>query len=225
MASLAEVIAHIRSALDLADQNINDMLAVRERALEISRILREVGEGSSRPDFHEVSALFARLADATESCLDLKRTSVETVTHYLRRIGATADGDTRADHPPDQLLAPRPPAAAPLPLGRWQGLTAAEHARDRGTRIGREPRRKRRMQIREVPDAAELRRIYEALTINGRLTHVPGYKGVVSLLPDGTCVGWRPSSSSTPGEPTIDLWTTDNHQLKIHVNKQGWNTI
>jgi hypothetical protein len=65
----------------------------------------------------------------------------------------------------------------------------------------------RSKRVSEVRSEAELNSLFERLSAGGTPRPVPGYDGRYFELADGTLVGLRRTSSSTPGLPTIESAT------------------
>ena len=86
------------------------------------------------------------------------------------------------------------------PLGRYNGLTAAEHAANEGVLIGR-PGSAKKMKVptRELDTSQEVDEVYRALSEGGQVVKLDDSRTVV-LLEDGTYMTWRPTSGTPPGE-------------------------
>ena len=82
------------------------------------------------------------------------------------------------------------------PLGRYNGLTAAEHAANEGVLIGR-PGSAKKMKVptRELDTSQEVDEVYRALAEGGQVVKVDDRRTVV-LLQDGTYLTWRPSAGT-----------------------------
>jgi hypothetical protein len=105
----------------------------------------------------------------------------------------------------------------PPPLGRYNGLTAAEHAANRGRDIGRPGQsRGRRIYPREVDTPEEVRRVFDDLSAGGQRIADPTLAGEMVLLEDGTRVMYRPVSGTTQ-QPVTEVHTPDNRGFKVHL--------
>jgi hypothetical protein len=107
------------------------------------------------------------------------------------------------------------------PLGRYNGLTAAEHAANRGVQIGR-PGSAKRMKVptRELDTAEEVDEVYDALAAGGQVVKVNDHRTIV-VLGDGTYLTWRPSAGSTPGESALDINSPGVEMVKVHTPQAG----
>ncbi len=102
-------------------------------------------------------------------------------------------------------------------LGRYNGLTAAEHAVNRGRDIGRPGQsRGRRIYPREVDTPEEVRRVFDDLSAGGQRIADPTLAGEMVLLEDGTRVMYRPVSGTTQ-QPVTEVHTSDNRGFKVHL--------
>jgi hypothetical protein len=102
---------------------------------------------------------------------------------------------------PDQFFAD----AGPVDQG------GVEEMLNKETEPGRNP------PIRQVSSEQDVRDLYEALSREGRPITESNYRGVGVLLPDGTAVRMR--DSSTSGGPTIDIKFPDTPRpVKVHVS-------
>ena len=113
-----------------------------------------------------------------------------------------------------------PTGPADAPLGRYHGLTAAEHAANEGVLIGR-PGSARRMKfpVREVDAVAEIDGIFRALSEGGQVVHTSDARTVV-LLTDGTYMTYRPTSSSPPHDPAVDINAGHDRQVRVHTPRK-----
>ncbi|PVZ11005.1 WXG100 family type VII secretion target [Actinomycetospora cinnamomea] len=128
---------------------------------------------------------------------------------------ATRAAEAVPSDPPDSGT------ATPPTLGRYNGLTAAEHAGNRGIHIGR-PGSAKRMKVptRELGTVEEVDEVYHALAVGGQVVKVDEHRTVV-LLEDGTYLTRRPSSGSTPGESAVDINSPGVDVVKVHTPKAG----
>ncbi|WP_418154616.1 hypothetical protein [Actinoalloteichus caeruleus] len=117
---------------------------------------------------------------------------------------------------PSAPMVAAPPAAPPR-VGTWRGKTASDYARDKGEGIGRRSPHGRRIAVREVDTADEVREIFDALSQGAREVDVPGYRGVMMVQPDGTRIGYRYTSASTKDDPTLDIRDSQRNLFKVHV--------
>ncbi|WP_328304056.1 putative T7SS-secreted protein [Actinomycetospora sp. NBC_00405] len=103
------------------------------------------------------------------------------------------------------------------PLGRYNGLTAAEHAANEGVLIGR-PGSAKKMKVptRELDTSEEVDEVYRALAEGGQVVQVNERRSVV-LLEDGTYITWRPTAASTEGESAVDINAPVDQRLKVHT--------
>ncbi|ASO18038.1 hypothetical protein FHR81_002432 [Actinoalloteichus hoggarensis] len=113
------------------------------------------------------------------------------------------------------------PSDSSPPSGRWDGRTATEYAQTAGEGIGRKAHGSKKIPTREVRTAEEITDIFIALARGGTRLDIPGYKGTMVRLPDGSTVGYRTQSRSST-EPTVDIATALDAFLKIHVNPEKW---
>jgi hypothetical protein len=67
----------------------------------------------------------------------------------------------------------------------------------------------------EVDTPAELNRVFDELTEDGRPVESNNYPGKFVELQDGTRVGLRAGSRS--GGPTIDVFKSDGTYVKVHL--------
>ncbi|HSK58154.1 MAG TPA: hypothetical protein VK935_03780, partial [Actinomycetospora sp.] len=106
-------------------------------------------------------------------------------------------------------------------LGRYNGLTASEHAARGGVGIGR-PGSAKRMKVptRELDTAEAVDGVYDALAAGGQLVKVDDHRTVV-LLADGTYLTWRPSAGSTPGQSALDINSPGVDTVKVHTPQAG----
>ncbi|MDD7920035.1 putative T7SS-secreted protein [Actinomycetospora callitridis] len=102
-------------------------------------------------------------------------------------------------------------------LGRYNGLTAAEHAANEGVLIGR-PGSAKKMKVptRELDTSQEVDEVYRALAEGGQVVQVNERRSVV-LLEDGTYITWRPTAASTEGESAVDINAPIDQRLKVHT--------
>ena len=106
------------------------------------------------------------------------------------------------------------------PLGRYNGLTAAEHAATGGQHIGRPGVSSgRRIVPREVDTPEEVRQVYEELSAGGQRIEGTSLPGEMVLLPDGTRVMYRPVAGSTT-LPVTEVHSPDNGSFKVHLPKR-----
>ena len=107
------------------------------------------------------------------------------------------------------------------PLGRYNGLTAAEHAANEGVLIGRRgSARRMKFPVREVDTVAEVDEVFRALSEGGQVVHTSGKRTVV-LLGDGTYMTYRPTSSTPPYDPAVDVNAGRGRQIRVHTPKEG----
>jgi hypothetical protein len=105
-------------------------------------------------------------------------------------------------------------------LGRYNGLTAAEHAARRGVDIGRPGSgRHNKIWVREVDTVAEIERIYQALSPGGQVARTSDGLTVL-LLPDGTYVTYRATSSTPPHDPAVDINAGGFRPVRVHTPRQ-----
>ncbi len=106
-------------------------------------------------------------------------------------------------------------------LGRWAGLTAREHALNKGILIGRRGSAKSmKFPIREVDTVAEIDEIFDALSEGGQVVNTTNGRSVV-LLEDGTYMTYRSESSTPPYEPALDINPVDDEVVRVHTPKRG----
>jgi hypothetical protein len=111
--------------------------------------------------------------------------------------------------PPDPQPGPLPPindgddvkrVLDPLPNGGKRGPNG----------VGTRP------DIKEVPDSASVRRLWDYLTRNARDTQPPpGFDGPVRMLPDGTKIGLRQSTQGW--DDTVQVWYPHGSSKKVHI--------
>jgi hypothetical protein len=107
------------------------------------------------------------------------------------------------------------------PLGRYHGLTAAEHAANEGVLIGRRgSARKMKFPVREVDTVAEVDEVFRALSAGGQVVHTSGQRTVV-LLGDGTYMTYRSTSSTPPYDPAVDVNAGRGRQIRVHTPREG----
>jgi len=111
--------------------------------------------------------------------------------------------------------------APPPPLGRYNGLTAAEHAANEGVLIGRRgSARSMKFPVREVDTVTEVDEVFRALSEGGQVVKASGRITVV-LLADGTYMTYRPTSSTPPYDPAVDVNAGRGSQIRVHTPKEG----
>ncbi|GAA4885065.1 hypothetical protein GCM10023203_41690 [Actinomycetospora straminea] len=109
----------------------------------------------------------------------------------------------------------------PPTLGRYNGLTAAEHAATRGAHIGRKGSAKNmKVPTRELDTPAEVDEVYRELSRGGQVVRTNRRLTVV-LLEDGTYLTWRASAGSTPGESAVDINSATGDMVKVHTPRTG----
>ncbi|MDD7968494.1 putative T7SS-secreted protein [Actinomycetospora lemnae] len=105
-------------------------------------------------------------------------------------------------------------------LGRYNGLTAAEHAATRGVHIGRRGSAKhRKLPVREVDTVAEVNEIYRSLSEGAQVVQTSDARTVV-VLADGTYMTYRPTSSSPPHDPAVDINAGRGSQVRVHTPRR-----
>jgi hypothetical protein len=102
-------------------------------------------------------------------------------------------------------------------LGRYNGLTAAEHVARRGRDIGRPGSGKRnKLPVREVDTIAEIDEIYGALSLGGQVVQSSADRTVV-ILADGTYLTYRQTSSTPPHDPAVDMNVQGRGRIRVHT--------
>lgn len=74
----------------------------------------------------------------------------------------------------------------------------------------------RRKQVRVVDSEADLRQLFEEMTVGGKPVPPGAYPGIRVQLPDGTLVMFREQSGS--GGATIDIRFPNGQQGKVHID-------
>jgi|GEM_PF-1701788 len=124
------------------------------------------------------------------------------------------DNRTIKDAPPQ----PVPPGPQPGPLPPINGADDVKRVLDplpnggkRGPNgVGTRP------DIKEVPDTASVKRLWDYLTRNAADTQPPpGFDGPVRMLPDGTRIGLRQSTQGW--DDTLQVWYPDGSGKKVHI--------
>ncbi|MHC1558128.1 putative T7SS-secreted protein [Actinomycetospora sp. C-140] len=107
-----------------------------------------------------------------------------------------------------------------VPLGRYRGLTAAEHAANEGVLIGRRgSARSMKIPVREVDTVAEIDEVFRALSDGGQVVHTSDAR-IVVLLDDGTYMTYRPTSSTPPHDPAVDINAGRDRQVRVHTPRE-----
>ncbi|GLZ45844.1 hypothetical protein Acsp06_20290 [Actinomycetospora sp. NBRC 106375] len=113
-----------------------------------------------------------------------------------------------------------PADSSGAPLGRYRGLTAAEHAANEGVLIGRRgSARSPKFPVREVDTVAEIDGIFRVLSDGGQVVHTSEGRTVV-LLADGTYMTYRATSSTPPHDPAVDINAGRAHQVRVHTPRR-----
>lgn len=74
--------------------------------------------------------------------------------------------------------------------------------------------------VREVDTVAEVDEVFRALSERGQVVHTSGKRTVV-LLGDGTYMTYRPTSSTPPYDPAVDVNAGRGRQIRVHTPKEG----
>lgn len=194
----------------------------------------QVLTGANDQDAGYALTALANATTDTSAIVSLLEKFEATLQNYLQHIGA----DSMTTMPPGQSGLIQVPAHAAMATqhkeasqavpnakavpGQWAGKTATHHVRDEGSAIGRAPGWPTKRPIREVRSVSELDELFKSLSAGGRELNEPSYSGSMVLLPDGTRIGYRMKSRTSP-HPTIDIRSADRRMLKVHVNGQGWD--
>ncbi|GAA2680509.1 MULTISPECIES: hypothetical protein [Actinosynnema] len=205
MSLLAEIAAVLRQVTDQTDSARDLLRTTADLLEEATADLTTTLLGSSNPDASQLLGTFAHCHRLAEALLDRLGAAEEHLESYLENLLGDGDG-------------------VPLwrlPVGRLHGEDAHGHTDREGVGIGRPARGSKKEPVREVRSTEELDVVFRALVRGGRRVHKPSYRGLLYRLPDGTTIGYRVKSSSTP-EPTVDLNVPGEPSLKIHVNTKGW---
>lgn len=206
MSLLTEIAAALRQVTDQTDSARNLLRTATDLLEDATTDLTAALLGSSNEKASQLLGTFAHCHRLAEALLDRLASAEEHLESYLENLLGDGDG-------------------VPLwrlPVGRFAGEEARRHVETGGTGIGRAARGSKKEPVREVRSVEELDSVFRRLARGGRRVQRTRYEGVFYQLPDGTTVGYRASSSSTP-EPTIDLKKPDRSGLKIHVNAKGWD--
>lgn len=136
----------------------------------------------------------------------------------LGKLGRLAD--KADDVTPGRATGPSRPAAASEPApgavpGRQATPPAGTEEAIREALL--ELPRGRSHGIRQVPNAAELKELFDIWSRGGSAAPKPTYDGIRIELPDGTVVGLRHTSES--GGPTIDINFPNGRQRKVHIGE------
>ncbi|MFR9727866.1 putative T7SS-secreted protein [Saccharopolyspora sp. MS10] len=97
-----------------------------------------------------------------------------------------------------------------------KGIT--DHVANKGADIG-PPGKGRKIPTVAVADNAAIQKIFDELSRGGRVIENPGYgggKGTMVEMPDGSRIGLRGESKTSP-DMTIDLRDPDGNKLKLHT--------
>jgi hypothetical protein len=181
---------------------------------------QDLGVGVARAVAHPAEAITQAL-DPREAATNPTRWAGEVLTG-LGLSGLAGSGAMgrveRATRAAQALPPDMPPTGDQDPrLGRYRGLTAAEHAANEGALIGRHgSARSMKVPTRELDTSEEVDEVYRALTSGGQIVRSDARR-VVALLEDGTYVTWRPSSGSTPGESAVTINGATGAMVKVHT--------
>lgn len=75
--------------------------------------------------------------------------------------------------------------------------------------------------VKTLPTPAEIRRLYEQLTENGKPLPPGTYNGEWAVLEDGTRIGYRPNSKW--GGPTVEIWYPGEPKVDVHLPEREEN--
>lgn len=223
LSTLTQVVAQLHVVLGLTSDARRHLAQTAGEVETAIQHLERVWHGSTARDVRQAIQNLSEARQAITATDSALASVADAVQAYLDRVAASVTMP-RATSPVPVRPATvsvgdgRPAAVA----GTWRGKSAAEHAHDRGSSIGRLPARSKRQPIREVRSLDELDDLFAALSSGGKTIDKPMYAGRLVRCPDGTTIGYRVKSKTT-AEPTIDIKTPDGWSLKIHVNTQGWD--
>lgn len=234
MSALEKLATQLHAALEMSGQARQSLATAVDLVGEAGAVAGQVLTGASDQDAEYALTALANATTDTSAIVALVEKFEATLQGYLQHIGA----DSMTTKPSTQSGTPKvtahattatlrkevsraAPNAKAVP-GQWAGKTATHHVQDEGNAIGRAPGWPTKRPVREVRSVAELDELFKSLSAGGRELNEPSYSGCMVLLPDGTRIGYRLTSRTSP-DPTIDIRSADRRMLKVHVNGQGWD--
>ncbi|MEU5850941.1 hypothetical protein [Saccharopolyspora shandongensis] len=210
MSALGEVVSCLYLFLGKCDHGRIWLTTAQGLTEEAHELTAHALAGSTASDGVDAVDTLAAVPRTVAEAAGIVGTAQTTVPGYLASIGAgfTATAASAA------ILAPSE--------GTWLRRTAAVHAEETGRDIGRKPNsRSTRNHVREVASAEELDALFTSLSAGGKALDKPTYPGSMVKLPDGTTIGYRTKSKTSP-DPTLDIKTPKNDKIKVHINKEKW---